>query len=65
MSNVLLKETIEKSDLRPEYFAAALDISLKTWREKVEGVSEFKVSEVKKLIDVLGLTQAQAYKVFF
>lgn len=65
MNNVLLKSAITESDLRPEYFANKMDISVKTFREKVDGVSEFKASEMKKLVDILGLKQADIMKIFF
>lgn len=65
MNNVLLKTAITDSELRPEYFASKMDISVKTFREKVDGISEFKASEIKKLVDILGLKQADVMKIFF
>lgn len=65
MNTVLLKNTIEKSDLRPEYFASKLDISLRSWRDKVDGSTEFKVSEARKLTELLGLSDKEAVNIFF
>jgi hypothetical protein len=62
---VLLKTTIEKSELRPEYFASKLDISLKTWRDKVDGSTDFKLSEAKKLAEILGLKDREVITIFF
>lgn len=62
---VLLKTTIEKSELRPEYFASKLDISLKTWRDKVDGSTDFKLSEAKKLAEILGLKDRDVITIFF
>ena len=65
MNAVLLKDTIDKSELRPEYFASCLDISLRTWREKMDGSRDFKLSEVKKLSKVLGLSDRDVISIFF
>lgn len=65
MNAVLLKTTIEKSELRPEYFASKLDISLKTWRDKVDGSTDFKLSEAKKLAEILGLKDRDVITIFF
>ncbi|MBQ1293080.1 MAG: hypothetical protein IIY21_03520 [Clostridiales bacterium] len=65
MNAVLLKTTIEKSELRPEYFASKLDISLKTWRDKVDGSTDFKLSEAKKLAEILGLKDREVITIFF
>lgn len=62
---VLLKTTIEKSELRPEYFASKLDMSLKTWRDKVDGSTDFKLSEAKKLAEILGLKDRDVITIFF
>lgn len=65
MNAVLLKTTIEKSELRPEYFASKLDISLKTWRDKVDGTADFKLSEARKLAEILGLKDKDVITIFF
>ena len=65
MNAALLKNTIEKSELRPEYFASSLDISLKTWRDKVDGSTDFKLSEAKKLAEILGLKEREVINIFF
>lgn len=65
MNAALLKTTIEKSELRPEYFASSLDISLKTWRDKVDGSTDFKLSEAKKLAEILELKEHEVITIFF
>lgn len=65
MNSVLLKTTIEKSELRPEYFASSLHISLKTWRDKVDGSADFKLAEAKKLAEILNLKQRDVIRIFF
>lgn len=65
MNSELLKSTIEKSELRPEYFASKLNISLKTWRDKVDGSADFKLSEAKKLAEILGFKEKEVFSIFF
>lgn len=65
MNSTLLKNTITETELRPEYFASRLDISLRAWRDKVDGTTEFRISEAKKLKEILGLNNQAFMKIFF
>ena len=65
MSKTALIETIRESELSQEAIAAALNISRVTLNQKINGRSDFKISEVKQLKDTLNLTNEQVYAIFF
>lgn len=65
MSKAALIETIRESELSQEAIAAALKISRVTLNQKINGRSDFKISEVKQLKDTLNLTNEQVYAIFF
>ena len=51
----VLTEIIEKSGLKREYIAQRLGITRQTLTAKIAGDSEFSVSEVRALCDVLSI----------
>ncbi len=51
----VLTDIIEKSGLKREYIAQRLGITRQTLTAKIAGDSEFSVSEVRALCDVLGI----------
>lgn len=65
MNKTALIETIRESELSQEAIAAALKISRVTLNQKINGRSDFKISEVKQLKDTLNLTNEQVYAIFF
>ena len=65
MSKNALKDKIKESGLSQEAIAAALNISRVTLNEKINGRSDFKISEVKQLKEKLNLTNEQVYSIFF
>ena len=65
MSKTALKEKIRESGLSQEAIAAVLKISRVTLNEKLNGRSDFKMSEVKELKNALNLTNEQVYAIFF
>ena len=50
-----LTEILEKSGLKREYIAQRLGITRQTLTAKIAGDSEFSVSEVRALCDVLSI----------
>jgi DNA-binding XRE family transcriptional regulator len=58
-------DKIKESGLSQEAIAAALNISRVTLNEKLNGRSDFKVSEAKQLKETLNLTNEQVYSIFF
>ena len=65
MSKTALMDKIKESGLSQEAIAAALNISRVTLNEKLNGRSDFKVSEAKQLKETLNLTNDQVYAIFF
>lgn len=65
MSKTALIGRIRESGMSQEAIAAALNISRVTLNEKLNGRSDFKVSEVKQLKETLNLTNEQVYSIFF
>lgn len=65
MRKTALRDLIRDSGMSPEAIAASLKISRVTLNEKINGRSDFKVSEVKKLQKALGLTDKQVLSIFF
>ena len=65
MGKTALIEKIRECGMSPEAVAAALNISRVTLNEKLNGRSEFKMSEAKQLKELLNLSKDQAYAIFF
>jgi len=61
----LLKEKIELSGYRFSWLAKQLNLSTFGMRKKVNGENEFKVSEVKKITELLKLNEKEREKIFF
>ncbi len=61
----LLKEKIEESGYRFNWIAKQLNLSPFGMRKKVNGENEFKVSEVKKISELLNLNEKEREKIFF
>ncbi len=64
---------MDRSELRAEFarqgisnrrIAAELNISEQAFYNKMSGVTEFKESEIKKLIQILGLSAADVDRIF-
>lgn len=60
-----LKKTIEESGLKKIAIAQKLGISLHALVNKVNGKSEFKVTEVLMLESILGLRNEETRAIFF
>ena len=66
MTNTLkLKAAIAESGLNQEQIAEMLGVSLCTLNYKLNGTSEFKASEIKKLAELLHLDADKVMKIFF
>ena len=61
----LLKKKIEASGYRFNWIAKQLNLSPFGMRKKVNGENEFKVSEVKKISELLNLNEKERKKIFF
>ncbi len=66
MTNTLkLKAAIAESGMNQEQIAKMLGVSLSTFNYKLNGVSEFKASEIKKLAELLKMKDETMVKIFF
>ena len=66
MINTLkLKAAIAESGMNQEQIAKMLGVSLCTFNYKLNGTSEFKVSEIKKLAELLKMENETMVKIFF
>ena len=61
----LLKSTIEESGLRNRFIADKLGLSPEGFYKKLRGKSEFKVSEVGIITELLRLSPAERDEIFF
>lgn len=60
-----LRGLVAAKRLHPADIASALGISVATYYRKLNGTSDFGLSEVSALIKLLGLTPDEANKLFF
>lgn len=60
-----LEEKIEKSGYKKQAIADALKISLQSLSNKINNITEFKLSEYQKLEVMLGLSSIEARQIFF
>lgn len=66
MTNTLkLKAAIAERGLNQEQIAEMLGVSLCTFNYKLNGTSEFKASEIKKLMELLHLNSDKVMLIFF
>ena len=62
---IVLKSTINNSKLELGYIAQQLNISYKSFLNKMNGDLDFKVSEVRALTNLLRLNALQMKAIFF
>lgn len=60
-----LKAKIVESGFNQEQIAEMLEMTNATFNYKVNGKSEFKASEIKKLCEILSLTESDCMTIFF
>lgn len=65
MNADLLSAKIESSSLSKTYLAESLGLTRQGFYNKLNGVSEFKGSEIKRLCTELGLSDAEKDTIFF
>ena len=61
----LLQSTVKKSGLRNLFIAEKLGLSPEGYYKKLRGTTEFKVSEVACLSEILRLTAEERDSIFF
>ncbi len=61
----LLKEIAKTKQITLQELAEALGLTRQGLSKKIENRSEFRVSEVSKLAEILGLSEKQKQEIFF
>ena len=61
----LLNEVIDQSGLKRTAIARKMSLSDKGLKLKIDGVNEFKGSEIQKLRMILNLTDQERERIFF
>ena len=61
----LLKQKIDESGYRVDFIFSKLGVSKQTWHNKLNGVYQFKQSEIVVLSKLLNLTQEDIGNIFF
>lgn len=59
-----LRASMRESGLKNGYIAEKLGLSVMSLHRKVNGVTEFKASEIVSLSDILRLTKAERDQIF-
>jgi predicted transcriptional regulator len=60
-----LKEIINAKGFKLNFVASELNITRKALYKKLRGDSEFKASEIARLVDMLRLTSKETKEIFF
>lgn len=61
----MLKDRIQKKGFKYSYIATCLGLTPYGLQRKIENDSEFKASEIKKLYELLGLSEKERSEIFF
>ena len=61
----LLREAIDRSGLKLGFIADEIGISRQSLASKIDGLYDFKVSEVSKLSKLIGLSATDRNTIFF
>lgn len=65
MNLKLLANVIKSSGMKYEYIASEIGIDRVTLYNKCQGNSEFKVSEINSISEILNLSVAEKMNIFF
>lgn len=65
MNKELLRETIEGSGYKLIFIASKLDVTYQGLLNKLNGITEFKLSEVRTLCDLLNIDNHKKEDIFF
>lgn len=65
MNSALLKSKRVAKGLLQDDVAKNLNITVASYSNKENSINEFKRSEIKKLIDLLGLSETDVTEIFF
>lgn len=65
MNGSLLMNCLWYEDILPEQLADLLELTPEMLYDKIFGVSDFTLDEVKKIVALLGLTETEVNSIFF
>lgn len=64
-NTALLKEKIKNSGVKVTFIASQLGITYMAFTNRMNGKVEFRMNEVRKLAELLHLTQDEVQQIFF
>lgn len=65
MNGNLLMNCLWYEEIFPEQLAELLELTLEMLYDKIFGVSEFTIDEIRKIVALLGLTKTEVDSIFF
>ena len=65
MTGGTLSDRIDESGIKYKIIAEKLGISIKTLYNKMNGVTDFSVTEARKLKEILSLSESDCMRFFF
>ena len=65
MNGNLLMNCLWYEEILPEQLAELLGLTPEMLCDKIFGVSEFTIDEIRKIVALLGLTEAEVNSIFF
>lgn len=63
-NTMLLNQCIEKKGVKKSFIAEQIGISPMSLRNKISGLTEFKISEVLRMQEILGLNDEETRDIF-
>lgn len=65
MNGNLLMNCLWYEEIFPEQLAKLLELTPEMLYDKIFGVSEFTIDEIRKIVALLGLTETEVNNIFF
>lgn len=65
MKSNMLMNCLWYEDISPEELAAVLELTPETLYRKIFQEDEFTPGEIKKIVDLLGLTEEETHTIFY
>ena len=65
MRNERLMNCLWYEEILPEQLAELLELTPERLYDKIFGVSEFTIDEIRKIVAILGLTETEVNSIFF
>ena len=65
MNGSFLMNCLWYEEILPEQLAELLELTPERLYDKIFGVSEFTIDEIRKIVAILGLTETEVNSIFF